>query len=711
MTHARPIVAVLGLALAVGCLRAQDVVLRNPTGVARKQWVDVAVPAIDAASLPRLCRFEPNGWIAYRGRTVGEHSVMFHVLADMPARSYFSGRLAPVTNNAASLPPWGMSDWVSDNTFAVLPLPVVVDTDFVEHRLQQPTLEIVEDVSPARRVFHLGGRIGTSAFVFDAYLYIYAAQDSVDVECTFTCSDPRLDTMSYSFVGVWLESGEYMRLDYRERLGLSEPKINYDPNSSGHGRWMQPISGPAAIGRGEGIAVRGSMQCFVSPGRQATPMSYFTHGMGLNWSIADRVDGLFARHDKPTVGIWKHWQDKWLAFGMVPEVPAPFRSDNGRSDADATWNGFVNLMQQPSDVFAPRPRGLNKYAGTSGAQEDFGACKGAQAVTVGDPRWLIDAGYSVAAVAMRGFHYREVDGSPMRFGSHQGLQCFSQRPNCKTTADTLGLPCPLPYVWSTNGWSTYDDQHRSQNNFNALLALTGRYALDDQLRDLVEVDMAMVPNWMDSPRGEGRLMMAWANMLLLDSDPQQRQALRQTMLNRIQTVQNSWLGRQFAGNPAKPVRVLQTGSDGSFLEPGTQDRVRAIIVWEHSIATMGFYAAWRTTGDQRFLQMAREISRMIVNHCVFRENNHWVAATAVRYLEGDSEGDAMAANRYYTGSPDVHVGINFWPWILPAVLICREVHTGLYPGLVTRCDNILQDVVPNGPNNWLDAEWWAVLPR
>ena len=39
---------------------------------------------------------------------------------------------------------------------------------------------------------------------------------------------------------------------------------------------------------------------------------------------------------------------------------------------------------------------------------------------------------------------------------------------------------------------------------------------------LVEVDLAMVPNWMDSPRGEGRLMMAWASMYLLIDDPVQK---------------------------------------------------------------------------------------------------------------------------------------------------------------------------------------------
>lgn len=699
-------------ALACGNLPAQDLVLENLANVSRKHWVDVAVPAADASNLPRLCRFDPPGWIAYRGPAVGQHSVMFHVLADLAPNQRVAGNLVPVTNNAASLLDWGMTDWVGDDTFAVLPLPVVLDGNGVEHRLVNPVFEVVEQVSPARRVFHLGGRVGTSPFVYDAYLYVYVGQDSVDVECTFTCSDPQLTGMSYSYRGIWIESGEYLRIDYRTRLGLQPPQLqSFAPNHQSYGRWVQVITGPRAIGRGEGVSVSGAMQCFLSPGRTPTPLWYGTHGMSMSWSVDDRVDGLWARCDKPTVGMWQDWEDKWLAYGMVPEVPIPHRHDGGVSDANASWNSFLSLLQNPADIYELRPRGQQKFAGSSGGQEDFGACKGAYAVTVGDPRWIFDAGYSVAEVMMRGFHYREIDGSPMRFANHPALQCFSQRPNCQTTGDTLGYPCPGPFSWPSNGWSTWDDQHRSQNNYNALLALTGRYVLRDQLRDLAEVDKAMVPGWMDTPRAEGRLQAAWANMLLLMDHPVRRQELRQAMLDRIQTVMNVWPGRQFVGNPNKPIRAMYVGTAPGFYEPGTQNYVPSIIVWEHSIAVMGFFAAWRVTGDQRFFDMAREVSRLIVERCVFQQNGQWIAATAVRYLQGASEGDALPASSYYVGSPDVFVGLSFWRWILPAVLVCREIHTGVDPALVARCNSILQGVAPNGPADWLAAEWWAILPR
>ena len=116
--HSRPsLLCMLALALAAmafsAALPAQDIVLKNPTGIPRKQWIDVAVPAADAANLPVLCRFDPQGWIAYRGSTVGQHSVMYHVLADLGAWGRRAGSLTPISNDPGTLPPWGMSDWIA----------------------------------------------------------------------------------------------------------------------------------------------------------------------------------------------------------------------------------------------------------------------------------------------------------------------------------------------------------------------------------------------------------------------------------------------------------------------------------------------------------------------------------------------------------------------------------------------------------------------
>jgi hypothetical protein len=252
-----------------------------------------------------------------------------------------------------------------------------------------------------------------------------------------------------------------------------------------------------------------------------------------------------------------------------------------------------------------------------------------------------------------------------------------------------------------------DDQHRSQNNFNALLALTGSHALRGALKDLLEIDLLQDPNRIDSPRAEGRLMMAWTNMFLLLDDPGDRANLWQHMSERIDVALQIWPGGRFLGDPTRPIRALAVGRDTSFRDPGGV-QIPAIIVWEHSIAAMGYFAVWRWSGDPRFRLLAAELSRLVVERCIYEHQGHWTACTAVRYLQGDDEGRALPASSYYPGSPDIHVGISFWTWIYPAVLVCRALHQD-DPALVARCDAIVAGM--GAPNSWQRSEWWAVMPR
>jgi hypothetical protein len=179
------------------------------------------------------------------------------------------------------------------------------------------------------------------------------------------------------------------------------------------------------------------------------------------------------------------------------------------------------------------------------------------------------------------------------------------------------------------------------------------------------------------------------------------------MLTRIQEQQNRWLGRNFVNDPQRTVRALATGTAPGFVEPNGS-AVPAIIVWEHSIAVMGFFAGWRVTGDPRYRDLAAAVSKTIVDHCVFQENGAWIAATAVRYQTGANEGLPLPASSYYTGSPDISIGVSFWEWIFPSVLICRELHRN-DAALVARCDTIVQGL--GAPHSWQRSQWWAVLPR
>lgn len=695
------------LAASSAFVVAQDVRITNLANTARKQWVDIAVPQTDAAALPLLCRVDPHGFIAIKGGNVGQHSTMFHALVSIGGGQSLTGRIAPVASNPAVVPAHAPSAWVTDNVPATQVVPVVIHGG-QERRLGATTVREIEN-NPVRKVTHTRGRINGTPLVFDLWQYVWAKQDMVRVEMTFTNSDPRNGDLSFVPDAIWLETGEHLAIEYRQRLGMIQPsRQTANAGHPSYGKWVQLLTTRRTMGRGESLYFTGCMLCLAQSGAP-TATTYTADRTTMTISGNERINTLVAAATAPVVGISTGWDGKWLAFGITPEIPPAFVGTGGWASANASASGFASMLTAAADLYVQRPRSLNRSASTTGAQDDFGACKGAYAVTVGDPRYLWEVGYSVAEPFFRPFHYREADGTPLLQRNHLGLRTWSQLVNCRTTQDRVGLTCPLPYSWPDNDWTAYDDQHRSHNYLNMMVALTGSHSLRAMIKDLTEIDQTQEPNRIDSPRGEGRLHMAWANMLLLLDDPTDRANLLAHMGRRVTVARNVWLGRNFVGNAAKPVRILATGTDNTFREAATNTPVPAIIVWEHAIATMGYYAAWRVTGDSRFHDMARELSKVIVNHCIFRDTaGAWIACTAVRYLQGAQEGDALPASSYYIGSPDVHVGVSFWTWIFPAVLICRDLHP-TDTALVNRCNQIVTGM--GAPDSWQRSEWWAVLPR
>ncbi len=692
--------------VVVGCLCAQDVRVTNMAGIARSQWVDIAVPIVDASALPDLCWLQPQGFPLVKGGNVGLHSTMFHAFVELGPDETLVAEIVPAPAQSAQAPAFSMTDWVADELLRVIPRPVVL-AGGVEHRVGDYAIDIVEQ-NAARTVVHLRARVRGTPLVCDQWLYAYTAQDVLQFETTLTNSDPAIPDLTYNVDGVWFESGEYLVLDHAQRQTFQSalPQWTYAWHPSYTG-WVSLVSGPRVIGRGEQFLVSGSVLCQADRANAGSSTVYAVGPFASVQTSLERQQTLAAASQAPVVGVHLGWDGRWLAYGITPEVPAG-STNGGWDDAARSAQNFWSSRLVQRDVYAQRPRGLQLRAGSTGSQEDFGASKGSYAVTAGDPRFIHELGYSVYELFARPFHNREADGSPVLARNHPGLRTWSQLIHCVTTQDTLGMVCPLPVSWASNGYSAYDDQHRSHNNGAAWLALTGSHAMRAVFEDLLEMDLAQVPNRVDSPRGEGRLHQAWANMLLLLDDPADRFRLFEHMRTRIQTLDSLWPGRQFVGDASRPIRVLGVGSDPTFLDP-QGIRVPAIIVWEHSIAVMGFYAAWRITGDPLYHQFASEISRLVVERCFFEENGNWIACTAVRYRLGVDEGLPLPPSSYYLGSPDIHVGINFYDWIAPAVLICRDLHRHLDGPLVARCEQILAN--HGAPQTWAQAEWWAVMPR
>lgn len=699
-------VALLGVA-PLGCanLVAQQVSLpvrlTNLAPAPRTQWVDVAVPKADGDALPRVCRVTPYGWIAIKGEDVGIHSTLFHVLARTTGSDSRAGTLQPAAQ--APIPPFRLSRWIDDNLNRVFPRPFAYTAHGATEPLIGETTELVSS-NEVRQVWRHRGRIRNTPLRWESHLYMYTEQDTIRFECTITNCDLNSPSLTYRINQLWLEGGEYIGLDYRTRLGIGEPFATPASGSTPAG-WTQWLSGARDLGRGESLYFTGHVLPLPDGGYQPRGWIYRVGNTQRVVNIQHRLESIGASLQGPLVGVSHDWEGKWLAFGHPPEIP--HGHGNGWAEADARHAAFMTQLSWRGDLYDNRPLGLNKHARTTGAQEDFGAAKGTTAIRVGDPRYIYHAFYSMSEF-MRPFHNRENDNSYLLRRQHPGLQTWDQVINCRTTTDYLGLTCPLPYAWPNSGFGGIDDQHRSQNNFHALLALTGSYMLKGCLQDYLEIDQTQVPGWMGEPRAVGRLFMAWASMHELLDDAQDRARLRAHMIAKLATVESQWLGRPFLGNPSRPIRAVDTGTDPTFHEPNGQ-LVNAIITWEHSIAVMGLYAAFKVTGNTRYRDLAREVATTIANHCCFQENGQWYCCTAIRYRTGAQEGAPLPASSYVSsGSQDLIVNNGFWVWVLPSIQILDEI--GGHPqGFQARLDSILQTVAPNGPTTWADACWWAAV--
>jgi hypothetical protein len=358
--------AALPAALVFACAGiAQDLRLTNAAPLQRTQWVDVALPISDAMPLTTLCRFEPAGFIAMKGADVGQHSTMFHVLATLGAHESTVGHLVPVTSDPAAIPFPTASDWVVDAPLDVFARPAVISGG-VEHRLVVYEFTEVEHV-PARRVYHLRGRMDATPLVFDEWLYVYAMQDAVRIEVTFTNSDPRTSDLSFDFDMMWIESRELFEVDYRTVLGDVPPSRQLSvPTHQSYGRYIQLLSGNRTLGRSEQMFFSGWMLCSNHSGATPTASSYSAGGITVVQQPGDRIRTLAATRFGPASGVYSGWAGKWLAFGMVPELPVGTVLDGGWGAADASANAFQALLRVPADLYSQRPRGLRRVQGIVG---------------------------------------------------------------------------------------------------------------------------------------------------------------------------------------------------------------------------------------------------------------------------------------------------------------------------------------------------------
>lgn len=682
----RTLAAVLAIA---GMLPAQTVRVTNIGGDQRR-WVPVSIPKSKAISLAPFMRCESeNGEsaIAIRGRDIGTEATQYHLFVDQPAGSSWVWKL----QDPIKSPPFAKfapTVSVADAPFELRPQLVVYIEDDATHevseiRPQLNDIKVVEE-NPARNVVSLR-TVPVEGFMYEGWVYPHSFQDVVPFEILVTWSDRDDPRWARQVRGIALEFGEYPLVDYRVRHGWPEP---FEKD----GKWVQIIAGEQPVGDGEQIAVTGSMFC-VSSFNPLKP--------GAQPVLRNLLGGL----QGPLLATSLDWAGEWLAYDTVPMQPA---DRDGWADANAAHAGFVNSLQNTVGYYAQRPISLAQTAGQTGDQVPFGASKGSYAVTVGDPRWIYAARYS-ETLHLRGFHHRERDGSRLLFENHPTWRTWSQYTDHRNVLDDagmLGKPRayrPYSLAFGPHRWGGIDDQHRMDTHDVASYALTGSYMLENVLIDAVETDRAQVPNRIGAARAVGRLYTTWSHYYtLLSGRAKEQLAIR--MAQRKQDVLNGWRGRHYEQGQ---VRTLSTERGANVIRDPQGNEYQAWVVWQEAIGARGLYGAWKVTGDEDYMMLARAVAETVTLHGFYFDGTSWKVCAAVRSfgVSPPEEGIPIPPENY--GMPGwTSDGGSFSSWILPAVVVCQELTND--PEIHARASTILHAFRPNGPTSWRDSEWFAV---
>jgi len=320
-------------------------------------------------------------------------------------------------------------------------------------------------------------------------------------------------------------------------------------------------------------------------------------------------------------------------FGKVPEPPPWLRGDALRIHFARRHKAFVKREGPGGDPFGVFPHGLQRMAGQTGDQADFGTCKLSPIAWSGMPSMLLEVELSVLQEACRPVHFFERDGAPVDPADHPQWVVWSGRTHWHggVSKDRLGKPHPEPPSES-HGWTGKDRQHWSNNYLAAYALLTGahwaRRELENEARLFLSgqtLDPQLTTSNTGAPRGAGRTMLAAAWNLCVTND----ERLRQRMDERTDRVHvRQWAGADLAPDRVRPMGV--SGPDDRLL----RGKHPFWNPWQDALAAVGFAAQHRMTGNQNARLLAESLASNLVRHGWLVDERGSEIAMAMRWLDG-----------------------------------------------------------------------------
>lgn len=634
---------------------------------------------------------------AVRGRTVGDHTTIYHVLAQLAEGERVTGTLRAPAAQPSPAPEFQAHPWVSDDIGELIPT-IIVRKDGVDHRSDVIAELKPLDSSPAHQRWYVRKLIPALGMVFEWWADIHHLDPVMECWGRLTWSQRSNPAMNLQVDAVLLEAGELFMDYFAKAKGFSQP-VAVDRN------WHVLVSGPRGFTDGSGIHFAGQMLAFISnPTSLPVDLDLETDTGWISWSIRSLMA---AGTGWPVVGSARDWNGHLLAAKNEPR----FHTDaEVRNEMNSIWSRFMNKVQNGGDYYdEDYPFGIGRSPGQTGDQEDFGAVKGTFVVTLHEPKMLLPMMISAYSDCYRiGGALFEDDGKPLNPLDHPQWITWSGYTHYHSgvSRDRLGKAdgwfTPAPGYWN------YDDQHRSQNGLCATLALLDDPLADAIIRGYSITDAAMIRNRVGATRAVGRLFGAWSQFVLL-SDGIDLQRWLDRIGEKLATVL-----RDSAINAPGPVKVITWGGPDNRKQvyypvghPQAGQLGAWWSAWEHGLFAVGCYNMWKATNDQRAFTLLERVCRTALLFGTFFENGKWWMVADSLYLDG---GQALDPSMISSTSQQVVVsqGIGgVLSWAFCTILIASEILTG---DEQNRAKEIVRyftgDREATGRRT---AEWWACV--
>lgn len=592
---------------------------------------------------------------------------------------------------------FAFSSWVGDSIAALIPSfecdgQLSEPLQFFDGSGTQKNIIINTYADPIKATFYFRTQIRSKLLTIEGWVTYYNNQDHAEFVIHSTYGNVTSTSMGANMGILYMITGEIHVVDYAKRKGLGAC-------TAVDGKWKTPIAAALERGKAQRVQVRGAMLCLPSPLDRI-----YSEILDPTTRATERIETLQARQLAPICGISKSWQeeDKWLVFGKTPLHYA-----NEAGDLQYERQRFLNGLATASHEYVQRPYASMKLSGTTGDQADFGACRGSHAVTSLEPWAIFDYLYSTDMWALRPTGNKEDYGERATFAGHPNARSYSQGIDFRfSMADLMGWPSNWNTPHMGSGCTTLDEQHRSDNYLYACYALTRCPGLESIILDTIELDRwgvreratnpATWPASPGSPRAIGRLLMTKANQVHL--------GFAGALPSLMETLVPSYTQAHYRSQPAtNAVKVLSVDNPATYGWMNAQGQtITGWVAWQEAMGVMGFYAAYKVTGDERCLEVIREVGRTLVNHAFWHNGTHWTCAASMRW----NNGEPLPQTSYNYNQPNydlIATGM-FYVWCLGAVKIfarcCPED-----PAAARANQIITEGGTPNTSN---DASWWCV---